>query len=153
MTCLSFWYHSFGDDDHFGDFEVLINTTKKEKMIWGHSGNKGDTWIQKHITILSVTPFRVTQLFITLIESKSQMRCTLFQGYAIYGYPVLLLSLGFSRFTFCCSVLFCFVLFRFVLLTVTCFVRLFFKVFVEFSLQFLLFCSVSFRFVNCELFP
>ncbi|XP_020909865.2 A disintegrin and metalloproteinase with thrombospondin motifs 3 isoform X2 [Exaiptasia diaphana] len=59
VTCLSFWYHAFGDDDHFGDFEVLINTTKKEKMIWGHSGNKGNKWFQKHVTILSVTPYRV----------------------------------------------------------------------------------------------
>ncbi|KAK3707207.1 hypothetical protein QZH41_019560 [Actinostola sp. cb2023] len=59
VTCLSFWYHSFGDDDHFGHIEVLINTTKKEKIIWGHSGNEGDVWLQKYATILSVMPYKI----------------------------------------------------------------------------------------------
>ncbi|XP_031573734.1 A disintegrin and metalloproteinase with thrombospondin motifs 14-like [Actinia tenebrosa] len=60
VSCLSFWYHSFGDDDHFGALELHLNTTTKEKVIWGQSGNKGNQWKHKLVTILSVMPYRVS---------------------------------------------------------------------------------------------
>jgi hypothetical protein len=61
VSCLSFWYHAYGDNDQFGSLELFLNTTKKEKAIWGHSGDKGNRWHHKLVTILSVMPYKVSQ--------------------------------------------------------------------------------------------
>ena len=51
-SCLSFWYHMFGD--HIGTLEVHKQTQGgKKQRLFSESGNHGNRWSQAHVQIIS----------------------------------------------------------------------------------------------------
>ncbi|PFX20640.1 MAM domain-containing glycosylphosphatidylinositol anchor protein 1, partial [Stylophora pistillata] len=58
VACLKFWYHSYGDDAHMGQLQLIIKSDTGEKLVWSVNRDRGDIWVWRHATIVSKQPYR-----------------------------------------------------------------------------------------------
>lgn len=59
VACLKFWYHSFGDNAHMGELQLIIKSDTGEKIVWAVNRNRGDNWVWRQVTIFSKRPYRI----------------------------------------------------------------------------------------------
>ena len=55
--CMDFWYHMYGKD--MGTLNIYSNVSNKNVLLWSHSGDKGNQWLNGKISIKSSRSFRV----------------------------------------------------------------------------------------------
>lgn len=58
--CMSFWHHMYGST--IGTLKVWVSINNTKILRWQRDGNKGNTWFQGQISIISkYAPYQVSQ--------------------------------------------------------------------------------------------
>ena len=57
QSCLTFWYHMYGQ--RMGKLKVYVNVNNMDKKLWTISGNKGNRWLQAFVDISESTPYNI----------------------------------------------------------------------------------------------
>ena len=60
LSCLKFYFHSYGEAIHIGQLQLIVRSKNKEMTIWRTTQNYGDRWVSKEVTLISEQhPFMV----------------------------------------------------------------------------------------------
>lgn len=64
--CLSLWFYMYGE--HVGDLSVYVQKNNNKNLIWKHSGNHGNVWIQGLVNIPASSQAKVRSLNYKCLE-------------------------------------------------------------------------------------